>query len=385
MIADDIRIRITDQVESRTREQLDFLTALCNQNSYTFNKAGTDRVAAMVLDKLDNTLPVHEIFRRESVGDHHILRSGVSGKACYLLGHLDTVFPPDHSFQSCRMEDGWLYGPGTADMKGGVAVLVYALMALKNSGVLESLPVVLILGGDEENGSPSSQDLYEKEREEARVCLVGECAGPQGEIVVSRNGKMGGRVDCRGRGRHVGTGTHLKASAILEIADKVIEFESLNDSLPGVSLNVGKIAGGLGPSTVPGQAEFLFDLRWKDEGHYSILLDRIREIVSRRRHPECETILTILNSRPAMPLNDGTAELVERLRKAGEGLGQDIRLEHRRGTSDGNYFGAVGVPTLDGFGPVGESDHTPEERILLSSLKDRTLLLAFFLADLTFS
>ncbi|MFH2041552.1 MAG: M20/M25/M40 family metallo-hydrolase [Acidobacteriota bacterium] len=377
-----IRKRIIEQIERWTEEQLDFLIDLCSQNSYTFYKAGTDRLAPLILEKLEDALPVHEEVKQESVGDHHILRNDVPGSPVYLLGHLDTVFPPDHPFQSCHIKNEWLYGPGTADMKGGLAVLVYALKALQKAGVLASLPVVLILGADEENGSATSRNLYETERDRARICLVGECAGPAGEIVVSRNGKMGGRVDCTGRGRHVGTGSHEKASAILEIAHKVIKFESLNASLPGVSLNVGKIEGGLGPSTVPAQAGFLFDLRWQDQAHYPILLEQIHKIVSRRENAHCESVLTILNFRPAMPKGKKTGDLMDRLRRIGKGLGQEIKMEHRRGTSDGNYFGAAGVPTLDGFGPVGESDHTPEERILISSLKDRTLLLALFLLDL---
>ncbi|MCJ7681406.1 MAG: M20/M25/M40 family metallo-hydrolase, partial [Candidatus Aminicenantes bacterium] len=284
---------------------------------------------------------------------------------------------------SCHIKNEWLHGPGTADMKGGLAAMIYTLKALKKAGVLESLPVVLILGADEENGSATSSNLYKAERDRARICLVGECAGPEGEIVVSRNGKMGGRVDCTGRGRHVGTGSHVKASAILEIAHKVIKFESLNASLPGVSLNVGKIEGGLGPSTVPGRAGFQFDLRWQDQAHYPILLEQIRGIVSKRENDQCKSVLTILNSRPAMPRGKKTGDLMDRLQRIGKELGQEINMEHRRGTSDGNYFGAAGIPTLDGFGPVGESDHTPGERILISSLKDRTLLLALFLLDLS--
>jgi glutamate carboxypeptidase len=378
-----IRKRIIELIEGWAQEQLDFLIDLCRQNSYTFNKAGTDRLAVRILEKLEEALSLHEVFEQESVGDHHILRNDVPGSPVYLLGHLDTVFPPDHPFQSCHLSNEWLHGPGTADMKGGLAVMIYTLKALKKAGVLESLPVVLILGGDEENGSPSSQNLYEAERDKARICLVGECAGPEGEIVVSRNGKMGGRVDCTGRGRHVGTGSHEKASAILEIAHKVIAFESLNASLPGVSINVGKIEGGLGPSTVPAQAGFQFDLRWQDQAHYPILLEQIRGIVAQRENAQCESVLTILNSRPAMPRGKKTGDLMDRLQRIGKELGQEINMEHRRGTSDGNYFGAAGIPTLDGFGPVGESDHTPEERILISSLKDRTLLLALFLLDLS--
>ncbi|MGB6339212.1 MAG: M20/M25/M40 family metallo-hydrolase [Candidatus Aminicenantaceae bacterium] len=374
--------KVTALINAWEEEQLDFLTSLCEQNSYTFNKRGSDRVSALILDRLENVFPIHKVVEQERVGNHHILKTQNSGKAVYLIGHTDTVFPPDHPFQTCRREGEWLIGPGTADMKGGLAVVVYALKALMQTGALESMNVAVILGGDEENGSATSQTIYEEERENARICLVSECAGENGEIVTSRNGKTGGCLECFGLDRHVGSVTEEKTSAILEIAHKVIAFESLNDKFPGVRVNVGWIEGGLGPGTIPGRASFLFDLRWEKEEHHSMLLERIREIVSQCQNPQSSCHLNLLNFRPSMPLNEKTEKLIACLRTVAETLGQEFSTEHRRGTSDGNYFGAGGVPTLDGFGPVGIRDHTPDERILISSLKGRTALLAFFLIEL---
>jgi glutamate carboxypeptidase len=374
--------KIIDLIEGWEEEQIDFMISLCEQNSYTFNTKGNDHVSSLILDKLEDIFPIHHIIRQDTVGDHHILRSKEEGKAVYLLGHTDTVFPLDHPFQSCKRDGQWLRGPGTADMKGGLAVLVYALKALKKAECLEHLNVTLILGGDEENGSPTSRKIYEEEREKASVCLVAECAGENGEIVISRNGKAGGKLECRGQDRHVSMITHTKASAILELAYKVIAFESLKDTFPGVRVNVGRIEGGLGPSTIPGNAWFLFDLRWKDEKHHASLLERVQKIVSQNEQPHCSTHLEILNHRPAMPLNKKTELLLSRLKRVAGEIGQDIFTEHRRGTSDGNYFGAAGIATLDGFGPIGVDDHTPNERIWIPSLKARTILLAHFLLNL---
>jgi glutamate carboxypeptidase len=361
------------------KEQFDFLITLCEQNSYTFHKQGTDRVAAMILEKLEGLLPIHNVFKQQDVGDHHILKTKKTGKSVYLLGHMDTVFPPDHPFQNCKKNGGWLSGPGTADMKGGLAVMVYALKALHPLGGLENLNVTMILGGDEENGSLSSRDIYEKERENALFCLVAECAGENGEITVSRNGKTGGRVECFGRDRHVGSPSEEKASAILELARKIIAFESLNSIFPGVRINVGRIEGGLGPGTIPSYASFLFDLRWQKEEDHIPLLNRIQEIVSQSELPQTSSCMTLLNYRPVMPYSEKTKKLLYHLKRVAKELRQEVLTEHRYGTSDGNFFGAVGVPTLDGFGPIGMRDHTPEERIRISSLKERTALLALFL------
>jgi len=374
-----LRAHVLELIDSWEKEQLDFLTALCNQNSYTFHKRGTDRVAGMVLEKLEDIFPVPRTIEQSTVGDHHILKTGESTKAVYLLGHMDTVFPKDHPFQRCRRIGDWLEGPGTADMKGGLAVMVYALKALRDSAGFDPMKISLILGSDEENGSVTSQKLYEWERKNASICLVSECAGENGEIVISRNGKAGGRLDCKGRDRHVGSPTEGKASAILELAHNIIAFEALNGMFPGVRVNVGHIEGGLGPGTVPAEAAFSFDLRWEKEEHFIPLHERIEEIVSRPRQPHCSARLTLLNHRPALPCTRETQKALSLLQQSAEELEQKIPTEHRRGTSDGNYFGAAGVPTLDGFGPVGIKDHTPEERIFLPSLKARTALLAFFL------
>ncbi|MGD2246492.1 MAG: M20/M25/M40 family metallo-hydrolase [Candidatus Aminicenantes bacterium] len=381
-MASGIKEKVLNLIDKEAEDQLDFLIKLCNQNSYTFLKEGTDRVAALTLDRLEGIFSIHRKVEQEKTGALHILKRGDKKKAIYLLGHLDTVFPPDHPFQSCRRKGEWLYGPGTADMKGGLAVMVYALRTLAQAGGIENLNVVLILGADEENGSSSSQEIYEQERQNAAVCLVGECAGEKGEIVISRNGKAGGRLECVGLDQHVSTVTPDKASAILEMAHKVVAFESLNGLFSDVYVNVGRVEGGLGPSTVPAQASFLFDLRWEKEEHSELLLDSLREIVSHSDNPLCKSIMTLLNYRPAMPCSQKTNELFARLKNTADELGQELFFEHRRGTSDANYFGAAGVPTLDGFGPIGLNDHTPEESILVSSLKERTALLALFLLDL---
>jgi glutamate carboxypeptidase len=373
---------LLEHIQSWEKEQLDFLVRLCETNSYTFHKRGVDRVSAMVLEQLEEFFPYHRVFKNSEIGNHHLLKTRETGKAVYILGHLDTVFPRDFPFQNCTIEGKWLRGPGTADMKGGLAVIVFALRALEKTGKLKDLPLVLILGADEENGSVTSRKLYEKEGKNASACLVAECAGEAGEIVVARNGKAGGRLQCSGRDRHVGSIEEKRASAILEIAHKVIAFESLNAHYPGVRVNVGRIEGGLGPSTVPGSASFLFDLRWEKEEHFEPLVEKLKAATSKKENPECSSRMELLNHRPAMPRTEKTERLFQILKKTAVILHQEIGSEHRKGTSDANYFGAAGVPTLDGFGPIGIRDHTPEEKILISSLKERTVLLALFLGSL---
>jgi glutamate carboxypeptidase len=365
------------------QEQLDFLIELCHQNSYSHHKEGVDRASAVIIEKLAGILLVHEIKREKEFGDHHVLKNAAAAaaKAIYLVGHVDTVFPPDHPFQKCRRADDLLTGPGTADMKGGLAVMVYALKILKELGILDKLPMAMVLNSDEEAGSVSSRELFLAEREKARLCLVGECAGLRNEIVVSRNGKMGARVRSFGQGRHVSHGAAHKSSAVLEMAHKIIALEGLNGSLPGVDINVGRVEGGLGPGTVPESASCFVDIRWQEGDRQRALQEWLEAEVAASNLPGCRSEFEVLNFRPAMPENPDSRPLVQMAREIARTLGQEIGTEHRRGTSDANFFSAFAVPTLDGWGPIGDKDHTAEEFIKISSLQERTALLSLFLLE----
>lgn len=376
MVEAQTRDTLVAFTERHAAEQLQFLIDLSSQNSFTYNKVGTDKVAAMILDRIGGLFASHRIAEQMQVGNHHVLSNAAAAKSICVLGHMDTVFPPDHPFRDCWVEEDRLHGPGTGDMKAGLATIVYAVLALEEAGLLDSIPLTIILGGDEEVGSITSRAVYEAERRNALACLVVEGAGLAGEIVVSRNGKMGARLDCHGQDRHVGSGTHEKSSAVLELAHKTIAVEALNGSLPGVSLNVGKIEGGLGPATIPARASALLDVRWVEQAHRDLLVERLESIASAAEQPGCRTEFAILNERAAMPETGGNRRLAKLVQQAGAELGQTIGQEHRRGTSDANLFGAFGVPTVDGIGPVCKGYHTSQEFVFVSSVRKRTALLA---------
>ncbi len=374
--------RVVAFIEAHANEQLLFLVELCEENSFTHNKTGTDRVAARVLSQLGGVLPAATTVVQGAVGDHLILRNRPETPAIYLLGHMDTVFPPNHPFQHCRLDGDLLSGPGTADMKGGLAVIVYALKALEAAGLLDRLSLALILSGDEEVGSPSSRAMFLEEAANARACIVAECGGLDGEVVVSRNGKLGAVLRCTGRDSHVAFAGSTKSSAILELAYKIVALEALNGLIGGTAVNVGKVEGGLGPATVPKEASCLVDVRWRDEASRPGLLEKIDGVVATRCGDGCHSEWSVLNGRPAMPLQDGSRRLYAMVRKAAGRLGQDVGGQHRNGTSDANFFSSLGVPTVDGLGPIGDLDHTAEEHIRVASLKERTALLAALLIEL---
>jgi glutamate carboxypeptidase len=370
------RDRIVSFLQARAAEQLQFVIDLGHQNSYSYNKAGTERVAGMILAKIGHLFPVHRVVEQDEVGDLQLLSTVGEGESLYLLGHMDTVFPPDHPFQECHVDGEKLHGPGCGDMKAGLATIVYAVMALAEAEVLSRIPLTVILAGDEEIGAVTSRPVYEEERKKAFACLVVEGGGPNGEIVVSRNGKIGARMDCRGQAQHVGATELQKASAILELAHKTITLESLNQEFPGVRLNVGRVEGGLGPATIPAEARALIDIRWEDQKVRNALVQRIRQVAATTSLEGCSSEVTVMNERAAWPWTEGTQRLADLVKKVGTTLGQPIGQEHRLGTSDSNFFGAAGVPTVDGLGPVCKGYHTPGEFVYIPTISDRTSLVA---------
>lgn len=368
-------------VNAKKNEQLEFLIDICNQNSFSSNKQGVDKISEMILNQLEGILPIHEIDHQKEGGNHHILRTKNEGKFIYLVGHMDTVFPPNHVFQTCQKNGDILTGPGTGDMKGGLTIFIYALKALHNIGLLKELPISLIFNGDEELGARTSHLLFEREREKALICLVSECAGLKNEIVISRNGKLGAQMKSYGKARHVGMGTFKKSSAVLEMANKVIALEALNNSVPDFSINVGKVEGGLNSTTIAAEATGYIDMRWKDDKYKEIILDKIKNEMKKKYQSNSYTEFEILNNRPAMPYTGANKELINLFQKIGKELGQKIPTEHRCGTSDANFFGSVNVPTIDGLGPISEHDHTENEYIKIASLYERTELLAILLME----
>jgi len=214
------------------------------------------------------------------------------------------------------------------------------------------------------------------------MCLVTECAGLDNQIVISRNGKMGARMNSFGKAQHVSVGNHEKSSAILEAARKIIEIEALNDIYPGVSLNIGKVNGGLGPATIAAEAEAYIDIRWEHEEHKDQLIENVEAIVGQQALAGCHSEFEVLNWRPSMPYTGRNQELIDIIQSTAAEIGQQVPTEHRRGSSDANYFGSAGVPTVDGLGPISQWDHTADEYISIPSLNARTRLLASVLLRL---
>jgi glutamate carboxypeptidase len=346
--------------------------------SGTRNKAGVDAVGNLI-QRTCRPLPVNiRVVEQPVLGNHLVLRTNAedaAGGRILLAGHMDTVFPRDTDFNWYREDQEKSYGPGVCDMKGGLVTGIFALKALDNAGLLAKIPLTFVFNSDEEIGSPSSRDLIAEQARQSSAAFVLECGGHKGEIVTGRKGSLSFLLTVTGRAGHAAFAGKEKASAILELAHKTIALENLNDVGNGLSVNVGKITGGIGANTVAENARARVDCRFVTPEQKKELSKKIDAIGKKVNIPGTQTCIEMLSSRPPMPRCQKNRQLYGIVKQIADELGRPIEEEHRQGVSDANQIAAQGIPVVDGLGPVGGRDHSREEYMIKESLIQRVVLL----------
>ena len=366
-----------EYLEERQDEMHEFLKELVLIQSGTHNKAGVNRVCDAVIKAIGD-LPVRIIrLEHEQLGDTLILsgNSAADSGNILLVGHLDTVFPVDTNFNWYREDEKNAYGPGVIDMKGGIAAVIYALKALNSCNMLSDMPIKVIFNTDEEIGSPVSREIITSEAKKSAMALVTECGGMNGEVVTGRKGRLGLEMHVRGKAGHAANLTEEKSSAVLALAHKIIEIESLNNIFPELTVNVGRIEGGTGPNSIPETAMAAIDIRFSTEAALSAFMISLEEINDRIDVAGTTSRLVKVADRPAMVTTEQNRELFYIAAEAGERLGFPVLEEFRSGGSDANIIAAADTPVIDGLGPIGRYDHSDREYMIKNSLLDRTKLL----------
>ena len=295
-----------------------------------------------------------------------------------LLGHLDTVWPLGTlKTMPCRLSGGRLSGPGTLDMKAGVAMALTALEMLVETGSLEQ-EIVLLLNSDEEVGSPVSRPITERLAAECGAVYVMEPA--QGlAYKTARKGTGNWRIEIKGVAAHAGVDFDRGASAIRELARLVETVSGWTDLKRGLTVSVGVAGGGSKTNVIPAEAWAEVDVRIarKADG------PRIERKFAKLKVSDKRCTLTVTGgiNRPPMERLRGTVHLYQRARALAADLGFVLEEASTGGASDGNFTAALGVPTLDGLGAVGEGAHARHESIVVEHLAPRTALLAALLAS----
>lgn len=304
-------------------------------------------------------------------------RRGRGSRRILLAGHLDTVFPPGTAAaRPFQVSDGRAYGPGVSDDKGGVLAglaAVEVLDALELDGYAE---LVLVCTPDEEIGSPGSRQLLRTLGAEADVALCLECARDNGDLVSARKGVADLEVIFKGRAAHAGIEPERGASALLAAAKLAIALEALGGRWSGVTLNVGVLSAGDRPNVVPDRARMLVDLRAWRVDEYAAALAEIRRLVAEPLVPGVRATLTVLAPTPPWEAGPAGLRLAELAAKVGATLGVPVAHTATGGCADANLLAEAGAVVLDGLGPVGGSDHSPDEWLDLDSVVPRTALLA---------
>jgi glutamate carboxypeptidase len=370
-------VRLTDFLETRLPEALEWLRAMVGINSFTGNRAGVDRLGRLTAEAF-GALGMKAEFVPSSNptwGDHLVMtRPGSSGRSLALVSHLDTVFPPEEEERNAfrwQREGDRIYGPGTQDIKGGTVMMWLVLAALQAlaPATFEAITWRLFWNSSEEQFSPDFGSVCRSRFDAGTLAaLVFEAEGriegtPQ--LVVARKGRAAWRLSVDGRGAHAGSHHRQGANAIVQLAHTLPRVAALTDYARDLTFNVGTVQGGTVLNRVPHEAvaegEFrCFTLEVFAAARAALLaLGGRGEVVSLEDGFACERRVEILSESRPWPRNAGSDRLFAVWQQAAAVLGRSVKAQARGGLSDGNLLWDA-VPTLDGLGPWGEHDHCSE-------------------------
>lgn len=363
-----------------------FLEELVLIPSYSKDKRGVDRVGRRIAQVFKEIGFTCTFTDNKDLGNNLMVKSpfrtAEPKNQTLVTGHMDTVFPPQSSFNWYKEDNTRCFGPGVADMKGGLVVAIFAVKALSHAGLMHSIPLTMIFNSDEEIGSPSSRELISQEATRSRLAYVLESGGLSNEIVTGRKGNLHLQMTTTGKAGHAAFAGKHKASAILELAHKIVCIEAMNDPECGISANAGTICGGIGANTIPDKAVAHLDFRFLKPEQSDLIQTRISQLKNLIFVPGTTTSVEVVSGRPAMPQSRQNMDLFKKIQKLSEQLGTPVVDELRQGVSDANIIAQTGTPVIDGLGPVGAKDHSEDEYIEKESLWKRCILFAHILSSI---
>ena len=382
-----------DAVERAAAEpMLDQVLAWAAINSGSRNLTGLERMADLLADAFA-ALP--GVLRLENAGDveavdptgktvqlrhgrHlHLTVRPTAPLQLLFTGHMDTVFGPDHAFQQTRwLEDGVLNGPGVADMKGGISVMLAALKAVERSPTADRIGYEVVINSDEEVGSLASAPLLAQAARGKRAALTYEPAAlPDGTLAGARPGSGNFAIVVRGRSAHAGRNPEDGRNALLAAADLALRLDAMRRD--GLTVNPSRIEGGSPSNVVPDLAILRVNMRPRTPEIEAAAKREIDELVAAvTAEREVEIKLSGGFGRPPKPLSPEAEALFGLVKRAGADLGQTIAWQPSGGVCDGNNIAACGVPVVDTMGVRGGKIHSMEEFLITESLGERAALSA---------
>lgn len=370
--------------QERRDQMVQTIRQLVEIESPSDNNDGVDRLGKLLAGRFEG-LGGHAKFHRvQKFGDHlQVDFAGTGrGKPVLLLGHLDTVYPLGTlATMPSRVASGRLWGPGTFDMKSGIALMLHAIEALRawHEDVLPR-PVTVLLVSDEEVGSDTSRRITENlARQSAAVLVLEPSQGPKGAVKTARKGIGEYVLKVTGKAAHSGLDFEKGQSAILELARQIVAIQKLIDLKRGLTLNVGTVQGGTRVNVIPAEASAVLDVRVARKQDAAGIDRKLRSLKPFNR--QCKLEISGGMNRPPMERTSSVAALYKKAAEIAKQMGWKLEEAAVGGGSDGNFTAGLGIPTLDGLGGVGEGAHATHESILISELPKRAALLAELIAS----
>jgi glutamate carboxypeptidase len=379
-----------EEAKKRQTTMVEQLGELVSIESPSEDKAAVDPAGRAVGDWFEKVGGKVRWHRQKKYGDLLEVRLGATGprakagtggnqKPILLLGHLDTVWPTGTlAKMPFRVAKGKASGPGVYDMKAGVVMALHAVAMLRERQA-QTTPVVVLLVSEEEVGSPVSRAVTEKIARECSAVFVLEPAqGAQGAYKTARKGVGDYSVHVQGVAAHSGVDFEKGHSAVLELARLIEKISQFTDLKTGLTVNPGTICGGTRTNVIAAEAQAEVDVRiarMRDAARVERLFRGLR--VTDRA---CKLTITGGMNRPPMERSQGTVALFQQAKELAGAMGFALEEASTGGGSDGNFTAALGIPTLDGMGAVGEGAHAAHESIVVSELVNRTALLAAMIA-----
>lgn len=369
---------ILEYLEQHQKEMKNTLIRLARAESPSRNKKLSDQCGRELAGLFEELVGGQvEMIEKEAVGNQYRFTFGAGAEQILIIGHYDTVW--DQGAISLREENGLLYGPGVFDMKGGLTVTLWALKALKHAGVKIDKKLVFLVTSDEEIGSLHSRELIEAEAKKSSLVLVPESSiSNSGAVKTFRKGIGIFRLEVKGQAVHAGINPWAGVSAIDELVLQLQDIKKLDDRDAGVSINIGTISGGVRTNVVADHAEAVIDLRFRTKAQG----DKLAEAFRNRKPFLPKAVINVNGNINRYPMEE-TEEvrvLYDELKDIAAGHGYVLGNGSSGGASDGNFTAALGIPTIDGLGPVGDGAHAVHEHVVLENLPYRAALIAELIA-----
>jgi glutamate carboxypeptidase len=360
---------------------LDFIEALVAIESPSDDPAAVNRCGAVLAARLAALGGVVTRVPSATAGDHLRVSFGSGPKQILLLGHFDTVWPIGQlARMPLKRDGGKLYGPGVFDMKAGIGLATLATRALLDRHALDAASIVMLWTTDEEIGSTTSRALIETEATKSSAVMVFEPSLPGGALKTSRKGVGQFEMIARGVSAHAGLDPGKGISAIRELARQIIAIDALQDPANGVTITVGTVSGGTRVNVVPAEARAVIDARAVTRADADRVQRTMRELTAQL--PGASLTVTGGFDRPPLERTADVVKLFDLAKSVAAEIGVTLEEGSAGGGSDGNFTAAIGIPTLDGFGAIGDGAHAIHEHVEIDALVPRAAVIAGLLARL---